>query len=223
MPEEHNRIIADHVADYLFAPTRNQQKILRQEGVARESIFITGNTIVDAVLDLSSDLRRPVLKPYFLLTCHRPSNTDNPQHFRNILSAIDTICQRKKMICIFPVHPRLKSKLSLIGGYKHIKVIKPQNYKTMLSYIKYAELIFTDSGGIQEEACILQKKCVILRTNTERPETIAVGGAVTLPDIQEESILAAYKTLDSKDVNWRNPFGDGMAAQRIIDILERSS
>lgn len=219
MPEEYNRIIADHCADFLFAPTQKQADILRAEAISPESIFVTGNTVVDAVQEVSKRASFNYKGKFMLFTCHRPSNTDNDVHLDAILSAVQTICEQEGIRCVFPAHPRLRNKKDYLKTFDRLDVFEPLAYSELLAAIRDAQMIFTDSGGIQEESCILERKCVILRTNTERPETVEVGGAILLDEITKQDILQKYQTIKKKDVSWYNPFGDGKAGERIITIL----
>jgi UDP-N-acetylglucosamine 2-epimerase (non-hydrolysing) len=222
MPEEYNRVITDHCSDYLYAPTEKQGAILTQEAIADESIVVTGNTIVDAVYEVSKNASFPVKEPFVLLTCHRPSNTDDPANMTAILEAVQAICQEDNLQCIFPVHPRLAAQKSHIRDFSRIKIVEPLGYSQLLAAIKNSEMVLTDSGGIQEESCILQKKCIILRTNTERPETVEVGGASLLDAITTKDIIDTYRKMKRKRVDWHNPFGDGKAGERIIkDLVKR--
>lgn len=228
MPEEVNRIVTDHLSDYLFAPTEKQKNILLSEGIDGNKIIITGNTIVDAVykaLTLSntkstilSDLYLETNK-YCLLTCHRPSNTDNDLNFAAIINGISKICNENDIKCVFPFHPRLKNKIDSIKKDKNFILIEPLGYLDMLQLQKHSNMIFTDSGGIQEESCILEKKCIILRTNTERPESVQVGGSILLDFITAEDINSKYNIINNKVVKWINPYGDGNAAEYILRSL----
>lgn len=221
MPEEYNRIITDHCSDYLFAPTNKQKDILINEGISEDQIYVTGNTVVDAVKSIAEKIdKSPLNEPFVLLTCHRPSNTDNDECLHGILGAVQVICEEKNMKAVFPVHPRLNNKRADFAKYDKIILTEPLGYQNLLQHMLFAEMIFTDSGGIQEESCILERKCIILRTNTERPETVEVGGAVLLNEITKEDILDKYSGLSDKKVEWSNPFGDGKAGQRIINILK---
>lgn len=222
MPEEHNRILVDHCSDYLFPPTDKQRDILLSEGIDAKTVHVTGNTIVDAVRAIAGRSQDDHVgqRPFILLTCHRPSNTDDPENMHAIMSAVQKICEAEDLRAIFPVHPRLNSQKESFNKYDRITLRKPAPYGELVRYMKDAECIFTDSGGIQEESCILEKKCVILRTNTERPETVEVGGAVLLDAISKGDIMAKYEDLKSRTVTWRNPFGDGKAAERIIKVLK---
>lgn len=229
MPEEINRIIADHISDYLFAPTKTEQAILIQEGIPRDNIHVVGNTIVDAVMqniDIANT-QKSVLKEfqlkknnYFLLTLHRPSNVDNSRTLKNIFESINTLSKEYNTKTIFPCHPRTlkqikKFKIS-IGA--HIKYVEPLGYLKMLKLLQNARLVFTDSGGIQEEACILRTPCVTLRYNTERPDTLEVGGNI-LAGNEKKQINKATQEILSRQINWYNPFGDGTSGKKIIKIL----
>ena len=223
MPEEYNRIMTDHASDFLFPPTLKQRDILFSEGISQDRVFVTGNTVVDAVLSISSDkVDLDVDGKFMLLTSHRPSNTDSDANLEAILSAAQEICEAEDMVCIFPVHPRLNSKLDYIKSFNRIRAVEPLGYSQLIGHMKQSEIILTDSGGIQEESCILEKKCIILRTNTERPETVEVGGAILLDTISKDDILSKYKTMKTRTVEWTNPFGDGKSAERIIDIITRN-
>lgn len=228
MPEEGNRVITDHISDILFPPTEKQKLILIKEGISSKKIFVTGNTIVDAVLRYAkiAKVKSSILKKYnltsnkyFLLTCHRPSNTDNLDNFSAILQAISFLALQEEAQCIFPVHPRNNDKLSLINEYTNITAIAPVGYLDLLQLQQNSQMIFSDSGGIQEESCVLKKKCVILRTNTERPETLDSGG-ILVKEISKQAILSAYKDVNVRAVKWNNPFGDGHAAEYILNSLD---
>jgi UDP-N-acetylglucosamine 2-epimerase (non-hydrolysing) len=112
--------------------------------------------------------------------------------------------------------------MDLIKTFDRIDALEPMGYKELLKSINECKMVLTDSGGIQEESCILQKKCIILRTNTERPETVEVGGAVVLNSISKKDIIEKYKSMLDKKVKWSNPFGDGKAGERIIKVLQEA-
>jgi UDP-N-acetylglucosamine 2-epimerase (non-hydrolysing) len=230
MPEENNRITIDHKAAYLFAPTQKAADILKDEAIDETKIHVVGNTIVDAVyenlsiakekIDILTDLNLKT-KEYFLLTLHRPSNVDEEKPFSNILEALSEIYIQYKLPIIFPVHPRTKKQLEKFEFVlpEGIKEIEPIGFLEMLQLEKNAKLILTDSGGIQEEACILQVPSVTLRFNTERPETLEVGASI-LAGTDKNQIIKATKDMIIKDTNWPNPFGDGKSAEKIIRIIE---
>ncbi|KAB7768826.1 non-hydrolyzing UDP-N-acetylglucosamine 2-epimerase [Xanthomonas maliensis] len=229
MPEEVNRVLIDHLSEYLFCPTALQAQILREEGLAGTRIRITGNTVADATLaHASTALRRSTILQrlglreggYHLLTCHRRSNTEDPQHFAALMQAVTAISQQAGLPLVFPMHPRLDAMGNAAAArHRMLQAIGPVGYLDMLALQQGAALIMTDSGGIQEEACILQRKCLVLRTNTERPETLHVGGAELPHSLDELGLRSAAERLLARQVVWRNPFGDGHAFRCILDTL----
>jgi len=228
MPEEINRIVADHLSNYLFAPTEKASKNLIREGIVPTSIFITGNTIVDSIYaNMEYIMNRDIdwltgSKPYLLLTLHREENVDNSERLGNIFKALSLVHSKFGIKIIYPMHPRTQkrvreNKLSIPEG---INVTEPLDYFTFLKLESQARLVLTDSGGVQEEACILRVPCVTLRDNTERPETVDVGANV-LAGTEPASILEKVKLMLEVKGNWSNPFGDGRASYRIIQILNQ--
>jgi UDP-N-acetylglucosamine 2-epimerase (non-hydrolysing) len=232
MLEEVNRVIVDHISDYLFVPTPDSLKNLHQEGIEPDKILFTGNTIVDAVnenIDISEKkknvLKELGLKPkeYFLVTAHRAESVDKKEKLADIFTGLSLVGKEFNLPIIFPMHPRtaFKAKEFELEIPKEITVIKPTGFLEFLQLEKNAKLVLTDSGGAQEEAFILKTPCVTLRDNTERPETIEYGANI-LAGTNPESILKATKEMMKKDLKWskwENPFGDGKAAKRIIDYL----
>lgn len=231
MPEEKNRILTDHCSGLLFAPTRQAVGVLVKEGISKAKIFLTGNTIVDAVFQncklaesKSNILKRLHLnrKGYFLVTVHRQENVDIPERLKGVLDGLGMTFADFKYPIIYPIHPRTikmikKFKLKIPRG---IKLINPLGYFDFLQLEKNAGLILTDSGGVQEEACILKIPCVTLRDNTERLETLIIKSNI-LAGVKPKDILCSVKKMLNKKSGWVNPYGDGRAAQRIIDILEK--
>lgn len=229
MPEEVNRVLIDHLSDYLFCPTALQAQILRDEGLTGARIRITGNTVADATLaHAQTALRRSTILQrlglreggYHLLTCHRRSNTEDPAHFAALMQAVTSISEDQGLPLVFPMHPRLDA-LGSVAAARHrvLRAIGPVGYLDMLALQQGAALIMTDSGGIQEEACILQRKCLVLRTNTERPETLQIGGAELPHGLDQDALRSAADRLLARSVAWRNPFGDGHAFRCILDTL----
>ncbi len=231
MPEEINRILADHCSDYLFAPTEKAKAILLGEGIPEKKIFVTGNTIVDAVHqnlaiarekgDTLSDLH---LNPgeYFLVTLHRQENVDNRARFNPILEGLDRVATRFHQPVIYPIHPRSGKRMSEFNlRFKKVNLIDPMDFLSFLQLESEARLILTDSGGVQEEACTLGVPCVTLRDNTERPETIEVGSNV-LAGASPDRILECAEFMLNKETNWENPFGNGTAGRSIVKILEQT-
>ncbi len=227
MPEEINRIIIDHLSDLCFVPTKNQERILLNEGIDISKIIITGNTIVDAInrnlrfID-NTILEKFQLEPgeYFLSTLHRAENVEDKFRLKEIFSSIAEIGVKNDTIVLAPLHPRTTK---LINEFKiiidpQIKVIDPVGYFEFLAILKNAKMVLTDSGGIQEEACILGVPCVTLRRNTERPETIDVGANI-LGGINRTNIIKAVgRVINKEKIKWENPFGDGKSANRILNV-----
>lgn len=231
MPEEANRVVADHLSDYLFAPTVTARQNLIHEGISGDKIFVCGNTIVDALLQNIgiSENKLSVLgnltlqkEGYFLVTAHRQENVDNERRLNGIIYGLQNIYQQYELPIIFAAHPRTVKRMAEfnINLFDGIRVIEPPGYLEFLQLEKYAKLVLTDSGGVQEETCILRVPCVTLRNNTERPETIDVGSNV-LVGTEPSEILKGVNAMITKSKDWVNPFGDGKAAEKIITILER--
>jgi len=232
MPEEINRILTDHISDCLFAPTNISKQNLVQEGIPEEMIYVVGNTIVDATIqnieiakNKSAMLNHLDIKPnhYFLITLHRAENVDKKTRLKEILTSFELLSNEYELPLIFPIHPRtmkrikefnLESKLNI----DLLNIIKPVGYLDFLILESNASLILTDSGGVQEEACILNTPCVTLRDNTERPETINVESNV-IAGCNPAKILKSVEIMFNKEKSWTNPFGDGKSAEKITSIL----
>ncbi|MCK4736641.1 MAG: UDP-N-acetylglucosamine 2-epimerase (non-hydrolyzing) [Methanophagales archaeon] len=228
MPEEVNRVLTDHCSDFLFAPTEKSQQILLSEGIPDEKIFVTGNTIVDAVhqnlelanekVDVFNDLD---IEPnnYFLVTAHRQENTDNEGRLRNIFDGLARVYKKFKFPLVYPIHPRARKMMNEFNlSANGIRLIDPLDFLSFLQLESQAKLVLTDSGGVQEETCILGVPCVTLRDNTERPETLDVGSNI-LAGSDPDKILECTELMFGKENDLVNPFGDGRAGERIIDIL----
>jgi len=226
MPEEINRIVSDHVSELLFSPTEIAKKNLLNEGIPEEKIHVTGNTVVDAIhqnIKIAEKKRNPLkqfaLKPneYFLVTAHRAENTDNPERLRGILKGLEAISEKHESPVLYPIHPRTRKMMKQYGYKTKVKLIDPIGYLDFLVLESKAKLILTDSGGVQEEACILGVPCVTLRDNTERPETLQIG-ANTLAGTNPQKILNSVEKMLNAPKYWENPYGDGKAAERILKI-----
>ena len=228
MPEEVNRVVSDHVSDFLFAPTEISYKQLIKEGIDPEKIFVTGNTIVDAVsqnievaknkVDALKDLGLSP-KNYILVTFHRAENVDVKERLEGIITGLKLIKDYFSLPIVFPIHPRTEKMIEKFGfSLEGINVISPQGFLEFLQLEANAKFVLTDSGGLQEETCILGVPCITLRDNTERPETLDVGSNV-LAGVDSSVILShAKNALDEKC--WENPYGDGTAAKLIIDVCK---
>ncbi len=227
MPEEINRIVADHIADYLFAPTRQAQEYLLREGIDGKKILVTGNTVVDAVEQNRKIaarnpgvLQRMGLAPqeYFLVTAHRAENVDTRAGLEGILSGLQAVNRTYGIPVIFPMHPRTQKMMDHFGtDARGITITQPIGSMEFLELEANARLILTDSGGIQEEACILRVPCVTLRTSTERPETIEAGSNM-LAGTDPYAIGMAVSTMMASGRSWTNPYGDGHAGERIVQF-----
>ena len=229
MPEEINRVVADHVSDYCFAPTETSKANLLKEGIAEEKIHVTGNTIVDSVYQNLEIAMRKVniladldLEPkgYFLVTSHRQENVDNKDRLGEIIRGLEMVKSEFGLPVVFPVHPRTRKMVESFGfELDGIRAIEPLGFLEFLQLEAGARLALTDSGGVQEETCILGVPCVTLRDNTERPETLEVGANVLAGTVSQRIMDGARNMLEAGE-SWKNPFGDGNAGQRIIQILE---
>jgi UDP-N-acetylglucosamine 2-epimerase (non-hydrolysing) len=232
MPEEHNRVMTDHISDLLFAPTESAAQNLRREHV-HGKIRVVGNTIVDAVLqNRKRALRQGILKRlklssdkgFILCTAHREENVDNRYTVQYFLEALETVAKQFMLPIAFVIHPRTRNRLEIFGELERLEripglqLVEPVGYLDFLCLLSSCRLALTDSGGVQEEACILRVPCVTLRDNTERPETVKVG-ANLLAGMNPTSVSRAVATMLRRVRNWNNPFGDGQASRRIVQAL----
>lgn len=242
MPEEINRKAADVSSLMYFIPTEESAINLLAENISRKNLFITGNTVVDACfrhLEIAkkrgfeeeslANLDIDNLDNILTLTMHRAENVDNEDRLKSIISALKEL---KDMNIIFPIHPRTKKTLENFGLYEelvslnHIHIIKPLGYLDFLVLTSKSTLILTDSGGLQEEAITLSVPALTLRYNTERPETVTAGGNILVGSDKEEILEKANKILSDKEFadsmkNAKNPYGDGNAAVKTLDAIEK--
>ena len=232
-PEEMNRVVADHVSDIHFAPTTGAKMNLLREGIGPDSIFITGNTAVDALIGISESASLdkypipsyPESKNLILVTAHRREN--HGKSLQQICDALSQIASRGDVHVIYPVHrnPEVWNPVhEKLDGNANITLIPPVDYPTMVNLMVESKIILTDSGGIQEEAPTLGKPLLVLRSVTERPEAVEAGAARIVGTESENIVKAVNDLLDNPDdyqimAQARNPFGDGHAAQRITRIL----
>lgn len=233
MPEEINRILTDHISTWLFCPTDLQRQRLAQEGITHSGVQVTGNSIADAVnhfseiaLQKSTIIDQYTLGSggYALLTLHRPSNVDDAERLRALIQCLCDMGRALGIRIVFPIHPRTQQAL------QHANIdlpsdcfiqMPPLGFLDLLSLEQRASMILTDSGGIQEEACILHIPCITLRANTERPETIEVGANILYSGVDQEELTRLVRTGLDRPRSWTNPFGDGTTAQHVIDILTK--
>ncbi|MER8642897.1 UDP-N-acetylglucosamine 2-epimerase (non-hydrolyzing) [Mesorhizobium sp. M1252] len=239
-PEELNRKIAGNIATWHFAPTTEARDNLFAEGKAANTIFVTGNTVIDTLLHFSSEIdadklmnaklaaRFPFIDPtkkMILVTGHRRENFDGG--IQRICTALKALSARRDVQIIYPVHPNpnVRSVVDAeIGTVPNIHLIDPQDYLPFLYLQKQSYLVLTDSGGVQEEAPSLGKPVLVMRENTERPEGIAAGTARLVGTDIEKILANANSLLDDESVyrgmaERHNPYGDGQAATRIVEEL----
>jgi UDP-N-acetylglucosamine 2-epimerase (non-hydrolysing) len=181
MPEEHNRVIADHLADLLLTPTADADGNLAAEGIPRERIARVGNVMIDSLrrhlgdaLALDLARREYGVKEYVLVTLHRPSLVDDRCRLLGVVDALERIARDRPVL--FPVHPRTRARLRELGqSVDRILLLQPQGYLRFLSLEASAAAVITDSGGVQEETTVLGVPCFTMRSNTERPITVSEG------------------------------------------------
>lgn len=230
MPEEVNRVVSDHVADYLFAPTEQSRDYLTDEGVT-DGVFVVGNPVVDAcrqhaplARDRSTVHDRFDLTPgeYVAATIHRPRNTDDPDRLRAIVEALDA----SPATVVLPAHPRTTNALEQLGWTPapagSLTVCEPLAYLDFLALLADARVAVTDSGGVQEEASILEVPCLTVRPNTERPETVDAGvNELVAPDALGERLTALLADDEAHAAMTGQPelYGDGRAGERIVERL----
>ena len=230
-PEEINRVLADSVSDFHFAPTDGSIENLLNSGIkTKDTIYKTGNTVIDALLHTVQNCKLEVeLNPNLrtiLLTSHRRENFGKP--LEDICKAVLELIERNKDIeIIYPVHPNPNVKNTVekyLKGIDRVKLITPLDYAPFCALMKQAEIILTDSGGVQEEAPSLGKPVLVLRDETERPEAVISGGVKLVGPhkdkiIKEVELLLNNKEEYNKMAQAQNPYGDGHASERIADIL----
>lgn len=234
-PEEINRRLTGALCDLHFAPTQHAKNNLLNEGVPARQIFVTGNTVIDVLLQTIAgkyEFKDESLKelnfskPVILLTCHRRENTGEPM--RRIFEAIRQIAQTHSgLIFVFPVHPNTLVSApaeALLSEMTNVRLIKPLGYKDMVNLMNRCLLVLTDSGGIQEEAVALGKPVLVLRDTTERSEAVDCGaarliGTQTRGIIDEVNMLLSNEAMYKEMSDAPNPFGDGTASKQITAIL----
>jgi len=230
MPEEINRVLTDQISKWLFVTEPSGLENLRREGVADDRIHMTGNVMIDSLLthlerakelDTLDELE---LEPgsYAVLTLHRPSNVDDPEHLGRLFDVLEEMHARLPIV--FPVHPRTAASVEQRLGGRRLKLrtTEPLGYLHFLRLLSDARVVLTDSGGIQEETTVLGVPCLTLRDNTERPVTVTEGTNQLVGRDPEALRAAATRLLDSRPAPGRIPeLWDGKAAMRIVDVLER--
>jgi UDP-N-acetylglucosamine 2-epimerase len=225
MPEENNRIVADHVSTALFCPTPTAVENLANEGI-RENVFLVGDVMIDALLqnreragDRALTVYGLTQKSYFLATIHRPANTDSADALRAILAAFEQL----ETLIVLPAHPRMRKNLEAheLTLPANVRAIPPVGYLDMISLTSHAQLVLTDSGGLQKEAYALAVPCVTLRDETEWTETVAAGWNRVVGADTAAIVDGARQALSRTPAAHPNLYGDGSASTRIVQALEQ--
>jgi UDP-N-acetylglucosamine 2-epimerase (non-hydrolysing) len=233
-PEEMNRIVAGNLSRWHFAPTMSSRQNLLREGFSGDSIHVTGNTVIDALMEIASrdpqlGLALPQDKRLILVTAHRRENFGAP--LREICQALlDLLEQHDDLHVLYPVHPNPNVKQvvdEMLGGHPSITLCAPLDYMPFIAALKLAYLVLSDSGGVQEEAPALGKPVLVLRHETERPEAVAAG-VVALVGPNRAGIVRAANELLASESAYKSmargvsPYGDGHAAERIVGIIKHA-
>lgn len=235
MPEEINRKLTDLIADYLFTPSPDAGDNLRKEGIGEEKIFLVGNVMVDSLLHNREKAKASEILPrlslaegkYAILTLHRPGNVDAAGGLTRILEALEVIT--REIPVIFPIHGRTRKNIDRFGlgqrfaelnAKKGLTIVDPLGYLDFLCLMMNTRLVMTDSGGIQEEATVLDIPCLTLRDNTERPITISQGTNILVGSNTEKIIAEVFNILQGRGKRGTCPeLWDGKTSERIVSIL----
>lgn len=232
-PEEANRVLAGRLTRWHFAPTQSSSDNLLREGIPAQDIYVTGNTVIDALLmtaskELEIGVKTDDSKRLVLVTSHRRENFGEP--FKNICQALKELAERNPDIQIlYPVHPNPNVKdvaHAMLGGIDNIVLCQPLDYAPFIAAMKKAYLIISDSGGVQEEAPALGVPVLVLRDETERPEAVDIG-VVKLVGPNKDRILGEAQTLLDDPEAYKamargvSPYGDGKGAERIVEVLKK--
>jgi UDP-N-acetylglucosamine 2-epimerase (non-hydrolysing) len=231
MPEEHNRIVADHLADLCLAPTETNRANLAAEGIGGDRVMLTGNTVVDAVRELlpSPDRRLAVVADhgfepgrYVVSTLHRPENVDQPDTLATILTELG----RCDLPVVLPLHPRMRASIEAHGLgdlLTKLRVVDPLGYRDFLSLAACSALLVSDSGGVQEEASVLKRPVLVVRNSTERPEILGTFAQLVPPGrligTWVTELLAQGDELTRRLETLPCPYGDGTASLRSLAAI----
>ena len=249
MPEEVNRIVTDSISDYLFTTEESANQNLKREGIPEDRIHFVGNVMIDTLLRHRSRAKESTIlndlqlfencqvKPYAILTLHRPANVDDTRTFSRMIESFLDVSRH--MPIIFPAHPRTLKQIQEadLGDYfvdhfmegpepwdsrVRIRLVPPLGYLDFLHLMSHAKVVLTDSGGVQEETTILGVPCITLRENTERPVTLKHGTNVLVGADPEKIIAEFSRVLQERPRQVSTPrYWDGQAAKRIVQILSR--
>ncbi len=231
MPEEINRVVTDHIADFLFATEDSAVENLAREGIPAERVHFVGNVMIDTLLAHRERARRLAAPArhgvrsgeYALLTLHRPSNVDEPQAFERVMQGVSRIAEDVPVL--FPVHPRTRPSVTqsphavALVAASRLRLLEPLGYLEFIGLMDESAAVLTDSGGAQEESTALGVPCLTLRENTERPVTVT-NGTNRIVGSDPERIVAAWRAIDGRPRSaTRPPLWDGCAARRIVDVF----
>lgn len=232
MPEEINRVLVDHLAQYLFAPTESASKQLLREGCTLDTVHVVGDVMFDAALYFAARADTQAIEAagltpgeYVLATIHRAENTDDRERLLSITEGLLAVAEGTPIL--FPVHPRtsaaLGNQLARLRAHRNIRVLPPLSYLAMIAAERHARLVVTDSGGVQKEAFFFGVPCVTLRTETEWVELVELGWNTVLVPDSAPNIAAgiASRLIAPLPSSTARPFGDGSAGSKIAAILER--
>jgi UDP-N-acetylglucosamine 2-epimerase (non-hydrolysing) len=225
MPEEINRLVTDQLSDLLFTPSQDADANLGREGIPAERIRLVGNVMIDTLVRLlpraMESKRNGFPDRFALVTLHRPSNVDDPEMLRRILSSM--LAVSKDLPVVFPAHPRTRLRMSEFGITTNgLHLCDPLSYLDFLALQARADVVLTDSGGIQEETTYLGIPCLTLRTNTERPVTVEVGTNVLIGNDMERLRKELANILDGRAKKGAvPPLWDGHAGERIAQALKK--
>lgn len=226
MPEEVNRIVTDSITDYFFTTSDEANRNLQSEGHAKEKIVFVGNTMIDSLFQQLPRIQQPAFfgqhiatnEPYLVLTLHRPSNVDVMETLAAVLATIEKYTAETKII--FPVHPRTRKMLDQLNPLPaRFILVEPLPYLEFIYIVKHALGVITDSGGITEEASVLNIPCITLRTTTERPETVALGTNELIGNIHDAGPFIKNMIAGQWKQAQEIPMWDGNAATRIVAFI----
>jgi UDP-N-acetylglucosamine 2-epimerase (non-hydrolysing) len=235
MPEEVNRILVDRISDYHFVTEPSGQTNLEDEGIGKDNVYLVGNTMIDSLMkykkliDKNNCYKNLKLNTYdyIVITLHRPSNVDDIDKLKLIISELCKISGYKKLV--WPIHPRTRINLSKLNNVNlsNILLVEPLGYLEFMNLVSNSYCVITDSGGIQEETTVLDIPCFTLRDNTERPITlIENGGTNMLVNINNmcDNVLNCgniKNTMNDSAKTLVDGLTDGLASQRILDIIQK--
>ncbi|HSG80264.1 MAG TPA: UDP-N-acetylglucosamine 2-epimerase (non-hydrolyzing) [Acidimicrobiia bacterium] len=231
MPEEHNRVVTDHLADLCCAPTETSRGNLRSEGIPDDRIAVTGNTVVEAVTSLQPDhdRRQDLLGEYrleanafVLSTFHRPENVDDPATLRSILESLAAL----PIPVVLPMHPRTRARVERFGLGEllaSLRVTEPIGYVDFLGLAASSAMLISDSGGVQEEASVIKRPVLVVRRSTERPEVLGTFAERVEPGPSIGEVATAWWSeiddLHARLAGIPSPYGDGTASEQTVAAI----